>query len=114
MEYSWHKVFENEEEAKVQVPLRQTKLLAVAGKEICLAHTAAGLVAIQDACPHMGHSLSRGKLSYLDEVVCPWHSYRYSLHNGKECDYRTRNATIYPLAIREGGVYIGLQQKPAQ
>ncbi|MFT2010177.1 Rieske (2Fe-2S) protein [Pontibacter sp. 13R65] len=111
MEKTWHKIFENETEAKAQVPLRQTKLLAVAGKEICLAHTAAGFVAIQDACPHLGSSLSRGKINYLNEVVCPWHSYRYDLRSGKECDYRTRNAKTYPLEIREDGLYIGLLEK---
>ncbi|WP_187264346.1 Rieske (2Fe-2S) protein [Pontibacter beigongshangensis] len=114
MQHTWYKIFESEADALKQVPLRQTRLLAVAGKEICLAHTAAGFVAIQDACPHMGSSLSRGNINYLNEIVCPWHSYRYNLQSGKECDYRTRNATIYPLEVREDGVFIELQQKPAE
>lgn len=107
--YSWHKVFNSEEEAKEQVPQRQLKRFDLDGNAICFAHTFAGFFAINDSCPHLGHSLSRGTTNYLNEVICPWHSYRYNLEKGKECDYRTRNAKTYPVEVRSDGVYIGIE-----
>lgn len=110
-EYNWHKVFDSEQEAREQVPQRQLKQLIIDGHAICFAHTFAGFFAVGDACPHLGHSLSRGTTNYLNEVICPWHSYRYDLSQGKECDYRTRNATTYPVEQRADGIYIGLKIK---
>jgi len=108
-EYTWHKVFHSLEEAKEQVPQRHLKRFDIEGQAICFAHTFAGFFAITDVCPHLGHSLSRGTTNYLNEVICPWHSYRFDLEKGKECDYRTRNATTYPVDIRTDGIYIGLK-----
>ena len=106
--YTWHKIFNSEEEAKAAVPQRQLKLLVIDGRSVCFAHTFAGFFAVQDACPHLGHSLSKGTTNYLNEVVCPWHSYRFSLDNGKECDWRTRNAVSYPLKTDANGLFIGI------
>lgn len=108
--YTWHKVFASEQEAREQVALRQLFRLDVEGRAICFAHTPAGFFALDDACPHLGHTLSRGTTNYLNEVVCPWHSYRYNLESGKECEYRTRNAERHPVELRNDGVYIGIKQ----
>ncbi|QCR23351.1 Rieske 2Fe-2S domain-containing protein [Pontibacter sp. SGAir0037] len=106
--YTWHKIFNSEAEAKEQVPPRKLRQFTLDGRTICFAHTFAGFFGIEDACPHMGHSLSKGNTNYLNEVICPWHSYRYDLTNGKECDYRSRNARVYPVEVREDGVFIGI------
>ena len=111
--YTWHRVFPSEEEARVRVAPRKLHQLKVDGRDICLAHTDTGFFAMADACPHMGHSLSRGTVNHLNEVICPWHSYRYSMESGRECDYRTRNAYIHPVEVRSDGVYIGIRQRPA-
>lgn len=108
--YTWHRLFSSEEEAKTAVPPRTLKQFTVNGRIICFAHTFAGFFGLDDACPHMGHSLSRGTTNYLNEVVCPWHSYRYNLSNGKECDWRSRNAITYPVEIWPDGVYIGIKE----
>ncbi|MHA6249382.1 Rieske (2Fe-2S) protein [Pontibacter sp. CAU 1760] len=106
--YSWHKVFDSAQDANAQVPLRKLHQLELAGHTLCLAHTAAGFFAVEDACPHLGHSLSKGTTNYLNEVICPWHSYRYNLQNGRECEYRSRQAKTYPVEIRPDGVFIGI------
>lgn len=108
--YTWHKVFGSEEEAAKQVPLRKLQQLELEGKLLCFAHTAAGYFAVADACPHLGYSLSKGTTNYLNEVICPWHSYRFNLNSGRECDYRTRPAITYPVEVRPDGVYIGIEQ----
>lgn len=112
--YTWHKLFANETEARQAVPPRKLMQFVLDGRRVCFAHTPAGFFSLDDACPHLGHSLSRGTTNYLNEVVCPWHSYRYSMQNGQECDFRTRKAVVHPVEVREDGVYVGLpQQVPA-
>lgn len=106
--YNWHKVYASVEEATQTVPLRKLQKLEIDGRQICFAHTHAGFFAVDDACPHLGYSLSRGTTNYLNEVVCPWHSYRFNLQTGFECEYRSRNAKTHPVEVREDGIYIGI------
>jgi len=80
--------------------------VAVAGQEICLAHTQAGLFAVENACPHLGDALSRGTTNYLNEIICPWHSYRFHLGTGEECRGRTRPLKRFDLEAREDGLYV--------
>lgn len=103
---AWHKLFESLAEAASAVPLSKTKLFIIQNQRICLAHTATGFFAVDDACPHLGESLSKGTTNYLNEVVCPWHSYRYNLQNGAECKYRTRSVKTYATKQEEDGFYI--------
>ncbi|GGG24898.1 Rieske (2Fe-2S) protein [Pontibacter amylolyticus] len=108
--YTWHKVFDSVTEAREQVPLRKLKQLVLDGRPICLAHTASGFFALDDSCPHLGYSLSKGTTNYLNEVICPWHSYRYSLQDGRECDFRTRKAVLHRIELRDEGVFVGIEQ----
>lgn len=107
--YTWHKVFGSLTEAREQVPLRKLKQLVLDGRPICFAHTANGFFALDDSCPHLGFSLSKGTTNYLDEVVCPWHSYRYSMQDGRECEFRTRKAVLHRVELREEGVFVGIE-----
>jgi nitrite reductase/ring-hydroxylating ferredoxin subunit len=111
--YTWHKIFGSVAEAKEQVPVRKLRLLVVEGRNICFAHTATGFYALEDACPHLGYSLSKGTTNYLNEVICPWHSYRFSLTDGRECEFKSRKAVLFPVEIREDGVYIGISSTTA-
>ncbi|GAB3820565.1 Rieske (2Fe-2S) protein [Pontibacter rugosus] len=109
--YNWHKVFASVTEAAAKVPVRKLHKLELENQQICFAHTATGFFAISDTCPHLGYSLSKGTTNYLNEIICPWHSYRYNLDSGRECDYKSRNATTYPVELREDGVFIGLPKQ---
>lgn len=105
-----HKLFDSREQAEWALPLGKPQKLRVAGREegICLVRTRAGIFAVADACPHLGDSLSRGTTNYLNEVVCPWHSYRFSLTNGEECEKRTRRLPVYAVQIEPTGIFIQL------
>ncbi|WP_439880027.1 Rieske (2Fe-2S) protein [Pontibacter sp. MBLB2868] len=112
-QYTWHKVFDSLQEAKTTVPLRKLHKFVLDGRAVCFAHTNTGFFAVDDTCPHLGYSLSRGTTNYLNEVICPWHSYRYDLSSGRECEYRTRNAVAHPVEIRTNGIYIGISSPTA-
>ncbi len=96
----WYKVFASRAEAEAAVPLNGARRLAAGGQKICLAHTPEGFFAVADACPHRGASLSRGRINYLGEVVCPLHSYRYHLGTGQESNLRTRDVRRFALEWR--------------
>ncbi|WP_205503018.1 Rieske (2Fe-2S) protein [Rufibacter psychrotolerans] len=108
----WIKLFNSEAEAKAQVALTKAKAVLADGREICLAHTPAGLFAVENLCPHLGDALSRGTTNYLNEIICPWHSYRFHLATGEECKGRTRPLQRFPLETREDGVYVHLPETP--
>lgn len=49
--------------------------------DVLLAHTAAGIVAVEDRCPHMASPLSLGTLEGC-VVACPLHEGRFDLCTG--------------------------------
>ena len=102
----WVRVFQSQAEAEERVALNKMVRLSIGPLKICLARTPSGWYAIEDSCPHLGESLSKGKINYLDEVTCPWHSYRYSLKNGSECEGRGKDARVYEIDIGPGGLQI--------
>lgn len=81
-------VFESKEQAERTIPLNQIKKIRIDKQELCLAHTRNGFVAFEKSCPHLGEDLSKGKINSIGEVICPWHSYRFDLTLGDECENR--------------------------
>jgi nitrite reductase/ring-hydroxylating ferredoxin subunit len=91
------------------VPLHSTKRIVIDKKAFCLVHTKQGFVLIDDQCPHLGESLSKGKVNYLGEIVCPWHNFRFSLSNGEETSHKPcRKLRFYPLLVQENSLYVEL------
>jgi nitrite reductase (NADH) small subunit len=58
---------------------------AVNGRMVAVFKEGGKFFAIDDFCPHMGASLAGG---YVDKgiVTCPWHAWRFCIHDGKWCD----------------------------
>lgn len=104
----WVKIFSNRAEAIAQVAPGTTRLLVVHGKRICLGMMGQQLYAVDDRCPHQGESLSKGKINYLGEVICPWHGYRFNLKTGREASEHCQDVGSYPINEVEQGVFIGL------
>ena len=63
----------------------QGQAFAVSGRMVAVFNEAGKYWAIDDFCPHMGASLAGG---YMDDgiVTCPWHAWRFCIHNGQWCD----------------------------
>ncbi len=103
-----HKIFDSLAEAEQMLPLGKPQKLRVSGRAeaICLVRTRTGIFAVADSCPHLGDSLSRGTTNYLNEVVCPWHSYRFSLHTGQECENRTQPVSTFSILTEPTGIFI--------
>jgi nitrite reductase (NADH) small subunit/3-phenylpropionate/trans-cinnamate dioxygenase ferredoxin subunit len=63
----------------------QGQAFAVNGRMVAVFNEGGKFSAIDDFCPHMGASLAGG---YLEAgiVTCPWHAWRFCIHDGKWCD----------------------------
>lgn len=63
----------------------QGQAFAVSGRMIAVFNEGGKYWAIDDFCPHMGASLAGGYMA--DGIVtCPWHAWRFCIHNGQWCD----------------------------
>jgi 3-phenylpropionate/trans-cinnamate dioxygenase ferredoxin subunit len=60
----------------------ESKGLIVRGRALLVAKVAGRLYAADDRCPHMGASLSKGKLAGT-VVICPRHHSRFDLSDGQ-------------------------------
>ena len=59
------------------------------------------------ACPHKAGPLWEGQVSVKRcEIVCPWHRFRFDLRSGKSVTYDKLVARTYPVAIRNGQVFL--------
>lgn len=83
----------------------------VDGEMIAFCHTASGYRAVDDYCPHMGGSLSEGTVSG-DTVTCPWHGWRYDLVSGARADRPGQPVRTYPVAVREGWLFLSPDPDP--
>lgn len=54
--------------------------------------------AINDFCPHMGASLADGQLEN-GVVACPWHGWRYRVHDGTWCDNPRIKTDSYEVRV---------------
>lgn len=104
----WLKIFANELEAKQRIAPDKPQLVIVNGVRICLVRHNENFLAVQDACSHNGESLSKGKVNYLGEIICPWHGYRFELKSGRACDSSSPELKTYPVKIDDTGFFIGV------
>ena len=102
----WFKLFENEAEAGERVPPRTLALVRLAEVRVCLANVNGTLKAVQDACSHNGESLSKGKINFRGEVICPWHGYCFDLKSGRESGERSADLETFPIKVEADGIFI--------
>lgn len=109
----WFKVFSSLETAEATIaPYKAVTIyLKAIELRISLARTDSGWYAVTDACPHMGVSLSKGICNKFDEIVCPWHAYRFSLKTGEETSgHDCKDLKTYPVKIEDHALYVGILQ----
>ena len=91
------------------LPVGLGRAFAVANKQIAIFRTRAGRVfATAAQCPHKGGPLADGMLGVNDQIVCPYHQFRYDSTNG-ECDQTSVcSVEVFPVEIVDGGVIVTL------
>ena len=103
----WIQIFSKPGEAKERIKASQPQLVVIGSVRICLVRMDDNFFAVGDKCSHNGESLSKGKINFLGEVVCPWHGYRFSLQSGR-CAENYPDIPTYPIKENEDGFFIGI------
>ena len=67
--------------ALAELPTGAMRRVSFGDHDLLLAHTLAGIAAVDDRCPHMSAPLSIGELDGC-VVACPLHSGRFDLASG--------------------------------
>ena len=103
----WIKVFNRADEARERLKEWQPQLLVIGSIRICLVRMGNKFFAVGDKCSHNGESLSKGKVNFMGEVVCPWHGYRFNLQSGR-CAESAPDIPIYPIKESEEGFFVAI------
>lgn len=105
---NWVKVFNSEQDAESKLLAGKPRLLLINGVKIAMVKFQGRLHAFSDYCPHNKESLSKGTINALGEVICPWHSYRFSFLTGQPADSQCHPLTLYNLKFEPDGIYIAI------
>lgn len=102
------KIFDSKDALLEKVPAGTIVELHLENNKIAITQTKTGFYAFKNECPHNRVALSDGKCNVFDEIVCPWHNYRFDLKTGDETSSHGYNLKIYRIDFRDDGVYLNL------
>ena len=80
------------------------------GKQIALFHTADGVFACNNRCPHEGYPLREGNLDGCI-LTCNWHNWKFDLKTGAN-HFGGERLRVYPVALRDGDIWLDLSDPP--
>ncbi|GAB3041117.1 Rieske (2Fe-2S) protein [Natronobiforma cellulositropha] len=81
------------------------ELVTVDGRAIALFYHDGEIRAVDNRCPHMGFPLHEGSVD--DGILtCHWHHARFELSCGNTFDPWADDVETYPVAVRDGTVYV--------
>jgi thiamine pyrophosphate-dependent acetolactate synthase large subunit-like protein/nitrite reductase/ring-hydroxylating ferredoxin subunit len=96
------------------LPDKRVKTVTARSRSICLSHFKGQWAAMDNRCPHQGGPLGEGsiELGANDQcwIRCPWHGWDFDPLTGKPPGgHEDSGQTLYPVEIRDGGVFVGLE-----
>jgi len=85
------------------------RLVDIDGTAVALFNLGGEFFAIQDACPHDGGELAKGKLDG-EEIICPRHGARFSIKTGAVLSPPAyENLTTFPVQVKKGRVLVEIE-----
>lgn len=88
-----------------QLPEGKSMTASLDGHVIALFHTAEGIFAVDNRCPHMGFPLDRGTVKDCI-LTCHWHHARFDLHSGGAFDQWADDVRAFPVKIEGGEIFV--------
>lgn len=89
------------------------KMVRVDGARICLVRTAAGVFALDHACPHEGYGLTQGSLN-SDLLTCAWHNWKFQVDDGA-CVQGEEGVQSHDVDVDDqGAVRVRLVEPPTE
>ena len=94
-----------------EIKLKGRAVVSSGPVPIVVFYSEGDLHAVDNRCPHMGFPLHRGTIE--DGVLtCHWHHARFDLKSGCTFDLFADDATVYPVEVKDGRVYIDVSATP--
>ena len=90
-----------------QLPEGKSMTVSVDGHVIALFHTAEGVFAVDNRCPHMGFPLDRGTVKDCI-LTCHWHHARFDLHSGGAFDQWADDVRAFPVKVEGGDIFVNV------
>jgi nitrite reductase (NADH) small subunit len=90
--------------AVADIPVGEGRAFAVGHIQIAVFRLRDGLRATQALCPHAGGPLADGQADPA-KIVCPLHSYAYSVHDGT-CLNGPYTIRTYPAREEDGDIVV--------
>ena len=106
--YKWHKIADGADE--IQWSRGNVAEVQVDGKTLCIGRFQDQLYGFSGSCPHAGAPMSDGYIDGACRVVCPVHSIKFDMKNGRDANGDGYKLKTYPVEVREDGVYLGIEE----
>ncbi|MEM9839289.1 MAG: thiamine pyrophosphate-dependent enzyme [Pseudomonadota bacterium] len=96
----------------------RTKSVYAGQHYLALVHFDGQYAAMDNACPHQGGPLGEGSIEKGEDgkcwLRCPWHGWDFDPLTGKSPGgHEDSGQTMYPVEIREDGIYVLVPGAPA-
>lgn len=106
--FKWHKIADKVDDIKWSPG--KVAQVEVEGKTLCVGQFNDQLFGFASHCPHAGAPMLDGYIDGGCRVVCPVHSMKFNLQNGREANGDGYRLKTYPIEKREDGVYLGIEE----
>lgn len=81
--------------------IKSIRLFKIGSKRVAVVKAGNLFYAFDNNCPHADQPLHEGIISPANEIVCPWHNYRFDLRSGHESSLRCKDLILYKIMINE-------------
>lgn len=101
----------------VDLPEGRVKTVTARTTSLCLSHFDGQWAAMDNRCPHQGGPLGEGSIEEGVDgkcwIRCPWHGWDFDpLTGAPPGGHEDTGQQLYPLEIRDGEIFVGLQPEP--
>ncbi len=99
------------------LPDGRVKTVSARNTYLCLSHFDGQWAAMDNHCPHQGGPLGEGTIERGEGgkcwIRCPWHGWDFDpLTGAPPGGHEDTGQTTYPVEVRDGVVFIGLEPEP--
>lgn len=110
-----------------ELTLDEFRTVDLAGRDICIVRTVAGVFAIGTSCPHQGANMcdgaikgtmqpsDRNEYDFVSEgeiVTCPWHGYEFDMRSGASVGGAIKaRLGAYQVEVRGESVYCSTRRQ---
>jgi nitrite reductase/ring-hydroxylating ferredoxin subunit len=123
--YKWHKLSADPASIKWTRGHVADTEFEVAGKQLCLGRFEDEWFAFAASCPHAGAPMTQAYITCPAgpsgsagsapsptncHISCPVHGLRFNLRNGRDTNGEGYSLKIYPIELREDGLYVGIEE----